>query len=118
MRLPSQSWLHGSQVRYPLGSACQTQTTYPLCPSRTRRRRQARVACSGVTIGTWRSLEAVILPRTRTMRSPLMGSKSDLVARLKADAPLNTPDPRTFYGGGARGYTDYPRLDGATTAAT
>lgn len=52
------------------------------------------------------------------MRSPLMGSKSDLVARLKADAPLNTPDPRTFYGGGARGYTDYPRLDGATTAAT
>ncbi len=42
----------------------------------------------------------------------------DLVVRLKADAPLNTPDPRTFYGGGARGYTDYPRLDRGTTAAT
>lgn len=32
----------------------------------------------------------------------------DLVARLRADAPLNTPDPATFYGGGAVGYTDYP----------
>ena len=27
--------------------------------------------------------------------------------------PLNTPDPTTFYGGGARGYTDYPFLDHA-----
>ncbi len=32
----------------------------------------------------------------------------DLEARLRADAPLNTPDPSTFYGGDARGYTDYP----------
>ncbi len=32
----------------------------------------------------------------------------DLVARLRSDAPLNTPDPATFYGGGAVGYTDYP----------
>jgi N-ethylmaleimide reductase len=23
---------------------------------------------------------------------------------------LNTPDPATFYGGDARGYTDYPTL--------
>lgn len=34
----------------------------------------------------------------------------DLVARLKQDAPLNEPDPQTFYGGDARGYTDYPTL--------
>ncbi|MCX4767824.1 alkene reductase [Streptomyces sp. NBC_01275] len=32
----------------------------------------------------------------------------DLVARIRAGAPLNTPDPATFYGGGAAGYTDYP----------
>lgn len=34
----------------------------------------------------------------------------DLPERLKANAPLNTPDPATFYGGGAAGYTDYPAL--------
>lgn len=32
----------------------------------------------------------------------------DLEARFRADAPLNAPDPATFYGGGAHGYTDYP----------
>jgi len=37
----------------------------------------------------------------------------DLVARFKANAPLNTPDPQTFYGGDASGYTDYPELDRA-----
>ncbi len=34
----------------------------------------------------------------------------DLVERLKANAPLNTPVVETFYGGDARGYTDYPAL--------
>ena len=34
----------------------------------------------------------------------------DLPARLAQDAPLNTPDPATFYGGDAHGYTDYPAL--------
>ncbi len=34
----------------------------------------------------------------------------DLVERLRTDAPLNTPDKATFYGGGAKGYTDYPTL--------
>ena len=34
----------------------------------------------------------------------------DLVERFKADAPLNTPDKATFYGGGEKGYTDYPTL--------
>lgn len=35
----------------------------------------------------------------------------DLVARLKAGAPLNEADQATFFGGGAQGYTDYPALD-------
>lgn len=34
----------------------------------------------------------------------------DLVERLRRNAPLNPPDQATFYGGGARGYTDYPAL--------
>ena len=34
----------------------------------------------------------------------------DLVERLRQGAPLATPDKATFYGGGAKGYTDYPAL--------
>jgi len=34
----------------------------------------------------------------------------DLVDRIKTGAPLNTPDPATFYGGDERGYIDYPTL--------
>jgi N-ethylmaleimide reductase len=34
----------------------------------------------------------------------------DLVERLKTGAPLNPLDPTTLYGGGAKGYTDYPAL--------
>ncbi|MEU4599573.1 alkene reductase [Nocardia sp. NPDC023988] len=34
----------------------------------------------------------------------------DLVERLRGGSPLNTPDPRTFYSGGAEGYLDYPTL--------
>lgn len=34
----------------------------------------------------------------------------DLVARLQADAPLNALDTDTLYGGGAKGYTDYPAM--------
>ncbi len=37
----------------------------------------------------------------------------DLVTRLKIGAPLNAPDPATFYGGGAEGYIDYPFLNKA-----
>lgn len=35
----------------------------------------------------------------------------DLVERIRRDAPLNAPDPATFYTPGAKGYTDYPALD-------
>lgn len=34
----------------------------------------------------------------------------DLPQRWRAGAELNEPDPATFYGGGAEGYTDYPAL--------
>lgn len=38
-------------------------------------------------------------------------SNPDLVARLKADAPLAEGDQATFYGGGDKGFTDYPTLE-------
>lgn len=34
----------------------------------------------------------------------------DLVERFRLGAPLNTPNPDTFYQGEERGYTDYPTL--------
>lgn len=36
----------------------------------------------------------------------------DLVARYKRDAPMNEGNPKTYYGGGHEGFTDYPTLDG------
>jgi 2,4-dienoyl-CoA reductase-like NADH-dependent reductase (Old Yellow Enzyme family) len=44
-------------------------------------------------------------------------SNPDLVERLRLDAPLNAPDPTTFYGGDGRGYVDYPTLDASVAAA-
>jgi N-ethylmaleimide reductase len=43
-------------------------------------------------------------------------SNPDLVERLKHGAPLNEWDKATFYGGGAKGYTDYPALDAKQAA--
>jgi N-ethylmaleimide reductase len=34
----------------------------------------------------------------------------DLPERFKEHKPLNADDPSTYYGGGAKGYTDYPSL--------
>jgi N-ethylmaleimide reductase len=36
----------------------------------------------------------------------------DLLDRFRRDAPLAEADPSTFYGGGAKGYADYPALTG------
>ena len=44
-------------------------------------------------------------------------SNPDLVERLQRGAPLNDYDKNTFYGGGAKGYTDYPALGAALDAA-
>jgi len=43
-------------------------------------------------------------------------SNPDLVERLRKGAPLNQWDKNTFYGGGAKGYTDYPTLEAAQAA--
>ncbi|MGB6653995.1 MAG: alkene reductase, partial [Xanthobacteraceae bacterium] len=34
----------------------------------------------------------------------------DLPERFRRGGPFNTPDRKTFYGGSAAGYTDYPAL--------
>jgi hypothetical protein len=34
----------------------------------------------------------------------------DFVARVKANAPIDNADHNTFFGGGARRYTDYSTL--------
>jgi N-ethylmaleimide reductase len=43
-------------------------------------------------------------------------SNPDLVERLKKGAALNEWDKNTFYGGGAKGYTDYPTLEAVEAA--
>jgi N-ethylmaleimide reductase len=43
-------------------------------------------------------------------------SNPDLVRRLRDDAAPNPLDTKTLYGGGSRGYTDYPSLDGQRAA--
>ena len=40
---------------------------------------------------------------------PYIGNP-DLVERLRVGAPLVQPDPATMYGGGAKGYIDYPAM--------
>jgi len=41
----------------------------------------------------------------------------DLPRRIELGAPLNAPDPATFYSSGPEGYTDYPALDDTATRA-
>jgi len=40
----------------------------------------------------------------------------DFVGRLKSQAPMNSANPGTFFGGDAQGYTDYPALSAAAVA--
>jgi len=48
----------------------------------------------------------------------LFMANPDLVERLSKDAPLNNlMDQKTFYGGGAHGYTDYPTLEQSHASA-
>lgn len=44
-------------------------------------------------------------------------SNPDLVDRLANASPLNALDPETLYGGGEKGYTDYPTLAESSVAA-
>ncbi len=41
----------------------------------------------------------------------LFVANPDLPKRFELNAELNEPDRNTFYGGGEKGYTDYPTLN-------
>ncbi len=81
----------------------------PACPLPRPGHRQQRVRLRHLPRrragGSW--------TRAWPTRSPSAGwsiANPDLVERWRTDAPLNEPNPDTFYGGDAEGYTDYPTL--------
>ena len=49
-------------------------------------------------------------PSAAANRPSLAAAAPDSAERLRRDAPLAPADRSTFYGGDARGYTDYPAL--------
>jgi N-ethylmaleimide reductase len=59
--------------------------------------------------------EAVELIADGTADAVVVGrpliANPDLVERWQGGHPENEPNPETFYGSGAEGYTDYPRLE-------
>jgi N-ethylmaleimide reductase len=72
----------------------------------------------GVLIGNkgydFARANAVIADGTADLVSfaTLFLANPDLPERFRRDGPFNPPDRKTFYGGGAAGYTDYPPLGG------
>jgi len=81
-----------------------------------RRFRQAYVANNGYDFDLASKTLAADAADLIAFGKPFI-SNPDLVARLRQGAPLNAPDKATFYGGGARGYTDYPALGEKLDAA-
>ncbi len=79
-------------------------------------RQKVRAAFSGpiVCAGAYTQEKAEALIQSGLADAVAFGrayiANPDLVARFAQGSPLNEPDPATFYGGGAAGYTDYPRL--------
>ncbi len=79
-------------------------------------RKQLRAAFPGVIVGAGaydaekaeRLIEAGLIDAAAFGRAFI--ANPDLPERLRTGAELNEPDLATFYGGGARGYTDYPAL--------
>lgn len=47
----------------------------------------------------------------------LVLANPDFVERLRANAAMNEADLKTYYGGGAAGYTDYPAIDTSANAS-
>ena len=62
------------------------------------------------TLESVESLLATGLAEAIVVGRPFLANP-DLSERWKQGAELNEPNPDTFYGGGAEGYTDYPALE-------
>ena len=67
------------------------------------------IVCGGYTLDR---ANAILAERVADLVAfgRLFLANPDLPKRFETKAPLNTPDPSTFYGGGAKGYVDYPTL--------
>lgn len=120
-RSPEETFTHAARAlnRFPLA-----YLHVPKAPqaSGIDARRLLRGAYDGVLVGasgyTFESAEAAVRSGDADLIAfgRLFIANPDLVERFAAGAPLNEPDPRTFYGGGAEGYIDYPRMDPRTSA--
>lgn len=67
------------------------------------------ITCGGYNAATAEALLGANLVDMVAFGRPFIANP-DLVRRLQQNAPLNEPDPSTFYGGAEAGYTDYPAL--------
>jgi N-ethylmaleimide reductase len=67
------------------------------------------ITCGGYNATTADALLGANLVDMVAFGRPFIANP-DLVRRLRENAPLNEPDPNTFYGGAEGGYTDYPAL--------
>jgi len=67
------------------------------------------ITCGGYNATTAEALLGANLVDMVAFGRPFIANP-DLVRRLRENAPLNEPDPNTFYGGAEAGYTDYPSL--------
>ena len=74
------------------------------------RSRGAYIANNGYTQGAWRSRRCGKRRADLVAFGRLFLANPDLLERLRLGAPLNAYDHTTFYGGGAKGYTDYPTM--------
>ncbi|MBP6116951.1 MAG: alkene reductase [Neisseriaceae bacterium] len=79
-------------------------------------RHKVRAAFQGpiIAAGGYTQAKAEALLQTKLVDAVAFGrayiANPDLVERFAQNAPLNEPDPSTFYGGTEKGYTDYPSL--------
>ena len=112
------TWLAGELNRWPLGYLHMMRADFygqqsgdVMTP--------VRQAYKGVLIGNmgYTPSEAAQAVEQGTVDAITFGTaflaNPDLPARIRAGAPLNTPDPKTFYTPGPVGYTDYPVWAGA-----
>lgn len=67
------------------------------------------ITCGGYNAETAEALLGGNLADMVAFGRPFIANP-DLVRRMQENAPLNEPDPNTFYGGAEAGYTDYPAL--------
>ncbi|MFP5286410.1 MAG: alkene reductase, partial [Thermoanaerobaculia bacterium] len=91
-------------------------TTPPVAALMRERSRSAFILNGGYNLATG---NAAIVSGAADLVSfgTLFLANPDLPERFAEGAPLNAPDPSTFYFGTEVGYTDYPTRDAVTAAA-